>query len=231
MSENDLDRRKFVTTALAAGVAIGFGGCNESERKDGLNRCGGLTFDNSDFYDTNGKFIIEEAKDAYIKLMKYHGYPIYPDVKNKLWVSDYGTGQFTKLGLGANMFNNNEKDRYMLMDMFLLPNQMLPEHYHLKTEANPAKREGWLVRYGTSYIVGEGEARLDPKVVIPKCHMNGTATVNSGVWTGAGEFVELIRVTSRHWQFGGPEGAIITEVANVHDDNGVRHSDANLVFP
>ena len=231
MSENDLDRRKFITAALATGAAIGIGGCNESERKEGVNRCDGLAFDNSDFYDANGKFIIEKARDAYIKLMKYHGYPIYPDVKYKLWVSDYGTGQFTKLGLGANMFNNNEKDRYMLMDLFLLPNQMLSEHYHLKTEANPAKREGWLVRYGTSYIVGEGEARLDPNVVIPKCHMNGTATVNNGVWADAGEFVELVRVTSRHWQFGGPEGAIITEVANVHDNDGVRHSDTDLVFP
>lgn len=231
MSKNDLDRRKFVTTALAAGAAIGIGGCIESEKKGGSRRCGGLAFNNSDFYDADGTFIIDKGKEAYIKLMKYHGYPIYPDIKDKLWVSDYGTGQFTKLGLGANMFENNEKDRYMLMDLFLLPNQMLPEHYHLKTEANPAKREGWLVRYGASYIVGEGPAKVDAKVVIPKCHMNGTATVNNGVWTGPGEFVELARVTSRHWQFGGPKGAIINEVANVHDNDGVRHSDTNLVFP
>ena len=34
----------------------------------------------------------------------------------------------------------------------------------------------------------------------------------------------------RHWQFAGPEGVILTEVANVHDNDGVRHSDTNLVF-
>jgi hypothetical protein len=27
-----------------------------------------------------------------------------------------------------------------------------------------------------------------------------------------------------------PEGAIMTEVATVHDDGGIRHSDTNLVF-
>ena len=52
------------------------------------------------------------------------------------------------------MFKNNEKDHYMLMDLFLKPNQMLPEHWHLAAENNLAKREGWLVRYGKSHVVG-----------------------------------------------------------------------------
>ena len=30
---------------------------------------------------------------------------------------------------------------------------------------------------------------------------------------------------SKHWQVGGTEGAIISEVANVHTDAAVRHSD------
>lgn len=228
MSQGSFTRIKLIALVLCAS-AIVLGGCSQSAKTGGGNV--NLVFDNSDFYDADGKFIVDKGKDAYIQMMKYHGYPIFPDTKEKLWVSDYGTGQFTTLGLGANSFVNNEKDRYMLMDLFILPSQMLPEHYHLATNANPAKLEGWLVRYGSSYIVGEGESNLDPKVVIPKCHMNGTATVNKGVWTGPGEFVELVRVTSRHWQYGGPEGAIITEVATVHDNGGVRHSDTNLVFP
>jgi hypothetical protein len=35
-------------------------------------------------------------------------------------------------------------------------------------------------------------------------------------------------VLSPHWQLAGPEGAIITEVANVHTNSGVRHSDPAL---
>ena len=53
------------------------------------------SFANESFYD-KGKFNVEKAKDAVIALMKFHGYPVYPGMKKNLWVSDYGTGQFTK---------------------------------------------------------------------------------------------------------------------------------------
>ena len=116
----------------------------------------------------------------------------------------------------------------MLMDIYLVPGQMLPEHWHEASDKNPAKLEGWLVRHGLSHIVGEGDPNLGPDVVIPKCHMNGTATVNHEVAAGPGDFVPLNREKARHWQFAGPEGAIITEVANVHTDSAVRHSDKAL---
>ena len=184
-----------------------------------------IQFDNSSFYGADGTFDVEKGKDAYIALMKYHGYPVYKGMRESIWVSDYGTGQFAKLGLGARMWVNNETDRYMLMDIYLLPNQMLPEHWHLETEKNPAKMEGWLIRYGLSHVVGEGEPNLSKEVVIPKCHMNGKATTAHATVCGPGDFAPLNRVGARHWQFAGPQGAIISEVASVHDDSGVRHSD------
>ena len=186
-----------------------------------------ITFKNEDFYKSNGEFDVDKAKEAVISLMKYHGYPVFPGLKESLWVSDYGTGQFTKLGLAANMFMNNEDDRYMLMDLFLLPGQMLPEHWHLDAEPNPAKREGWLIRWGKSYVVGVGDDNLAsyPDVKVPQVHMNGDVTTRHVVPATPGMFVSLAEVYTRHWQFGGPEGAIITEVANVHTDAAVRHSD------
>jgi hypothetical protein len=187
-----------------------------------------LNFTNEQFYGSDGKFDVEKGKDGIIALCKYHGYPIFPGFRDNLWVSDYATGQFTKLGLAAHMFMNNEEDRYMLMDLFLLPGQMLPEHWHLDGETNPAKREGWLVRWGASHIVGIGEPNLSPEVVIPKCHCDGTATTMHEVYAQPGMFVPLAKVGTRHWQYGGPEGAIITEVANVHTDSAVRHSDPAL---
>ena len=186
-----------------------------------------LAFDNASFY-KDGKFDVEKGKDAVMALAAHHGYPVFPGMREGLWVSDYNTGQFMKLGLAAFMFKNNEEDRYMLMDLFLMPGQMLPEHWHIDSDKNPAKREGWLVRSGLSHIVGEGEPNLGPEVVVPACHMNGTVTVKHEVVAKPGTFVPLSRVTSRHWQLAGPEGAIITEVANVHTDSAVRHSDQAL---
>ncbi len=187
-----------------------------------------IKFKNEDFYGADGKFLVGKGKDAVIALMKYHDYSL-ADVIDKdrgnLWVSDYGTGEFLKLGLAARMWKNNEEHRYMQMDLFLLPNQMLPEHWHLADKGNPAKLEGWLVRHGLSYIVGEGDDNLSPEVKVPKCHDGGKVTVRNQVKATPGTFVPLNKVEAHHWQFGGPEGAIITEVANVHTGSGVRHQD------
>lgn len=187
-----------------------------------------LDFRNEQFYDAQGKFLVEKGKDGVLALCKHHGYPIFPGLREQLWVSDYGAGQFAKLGLAAYLFVNNEEDRYMMLDIFLLPGQMLPEHWHVDNPPLPAKREGWLVRWGMSHIVGVGKPNLSNEIVIPKCHMDGKVTVEHEVIATPGMFVKLAKVESRHWQFGGPEGAIVTEVANVHSNAGVRHSDPAL---
>ncbi len=228
MKNQKISRRTVLKTSALAAAGLGTAGCNENLRRSNPAR---LRFDNADFYDAAGAFKPEAAKDAYIALMRYHGYPVFPNVRQDLWVSDYGTGQFSLLGLGAVMFANNERDRYMLMDIYLLPGQMLPEHYHLATDNNPSKLEGWLVRHGVSYVYGEGEPTVPMTAVVPQCHMNGTVTVSHEVILHPGQFTPLNRAGAKHWQYGGPEGAIITEVANVHDNDGVRHSDVNLVFP
>ncbi|MBI9018699.1 MAG: hypothetical protein JEZ07_15705 [Phycisphaerae bacterium] len=212
---------KMSMLVIAIALTMIFTGCQKPSVK----------FSNSQFYDANGQFNESAAKDAYIAMMKYHGYPVFDGMKEKLWVSDYGTGQFSKLGLGAVMFANYQKERYMVMDLFLLPSQMLPEHYHLATDKGQAKMEGWLVRHGLSHIVGEGTPNLSQDIIVPKCHINGTVTVEHEVVCMPGQFVPLNRPTARHWQFAGPKGAIITEVATYHDDAGVRHSETKLKFP
>ena len=232
-NENGTNRRSMLKTA---GAAVGLG-----MLAAGTSGCGKVTsvftgkspvaFDNDTYY-VDGKFSEDKAKDAYIALMEHHGYPVYPGMKGEagLWVSDYGRGQFAKLGLGARMWMNNAKDRYMLMDLFLMPGQMLPEHWHLEgtegdDKGNPAKLEGWLVRYGKSYIVGIGEPNLPPEVKIPACHDGGKTTTAHCTIATPGIFVPLAEVKSKHWQWAGPEGAIITEVANVHSGSAVRHQD------
>jgi len=212
-----------VIASFAMVALVMLGGCTESKSASAIQ------FDNSYYYGPDGKFQEEKAKDAYIALMKYHGYPVYPGIREKLWVSDYNTGQFTKLGLGAIGWVNNEKDLYMLQDLYLMPGQMLPEHWHLDGEkGKPAKMEGWFIRHGLSHVVGEGENNLPKEVVIPKCHCNGTATVMHDVVATPGMFVPLNKMYAHHWQFAGPEGAIITEVGNLHTNSAVRHQDAAI---
>jgi len=234
MKKSEMGRRsvlKSVGAAVGLGaIAVGTAGCG-----NGASLFGGspIDFKNEDFYAADGKFDVEKGKDGIIALMKFHGYPEFPGIRESLWVSDYNTGQFTKLGLAARMWMNNSKDKYMLMDLFLMPGQMLPEHWHLEgTEGgdvgNPAKREGWLVRNGKSYVFGIGEdnmAEVAPDVVVPKFHCGGTTTTKHCVVATPGIFVPLAEVGTKHWQWGGPEGAIITEVANVHSDTAVRHQD------
>ena len=55
-------------------------------------------------------------------------------------------------------------------------------------------------------------------------------TVCHAAATKPGGFVKLNRAEARHWQLAGPEGAIITEVANFHDNDGVRHTNEKIVF-
>lgn len=231
MNQDDmLNRRVFLQ---AAGTAAGLAATGAvAQRAAAAESCAGrkalIDFRNEQFYGSDGEFDVERGKDGVLALCKYHGYPIFPDMREKLWVSDYGIGQFTKVGLAAVIFVNNAEDRYMLLDMFLLPGQMLPEHWHLEGEGNPAKREGWLVRWGLSHVVGIGEPNLGPDVVVPKCHWNGKVTAKHEVVARPGTFVPLAKVGTPHWQLAGPEGAIITEVANVHTNSAVRHADKKL---
>lgn len=208
---------KAVETQCAATLTT----CSEQSGKQQAS----LQFNNADFYNTDGTFNEDKAKDAVIRLMTYHNYPVAEDTKAKIWVSDYGTGKFTELGLACIGYSNNLEDGYMLQDLFLLPNQMLPEHWHIEAGKYPAKMEGWLVRNGKSYIVGVGEDNLASftDIKIPQCHDDGAVTVKHVIPAEGGVFVPLAEKLSHHWQFAGPEGAVISEVANGHVNENVRH--------
>ncbi len=186
------------------------------------------TYTKDYFYDAENKFLPERAKDAIEEFAKFHGYPVYEGFRNSLWVSDMGVGDFTKVGIGVNMVANDEDDRYMLQEIFMLPHTMLPEHCHVSPDGIvPVKMEGWFIRFGKSYIAGIGEDNLAeyPEVVIPANHNNGTVTVKHITPALPGQFIPLVKKESYHWQFAGAEGAIMSEVANYHSNAGCRHMD------
>lgn len=186
-----------------------------------------LKFTNDQFYDAEGNFLEEKAKDALIEMLEYHNYPVFEGLREKIWLTDYNKGNYAELGLASVMFVNNVEDQYMLMDIFLLPGQMLGEHMHFAAEENPAKMEGWLIRHGKSYVVGVGEdnSAQFPQVVVPKEHWDGKVSTKHIIEANEGDFASLTKVESAHWQMAGPEGAVITEVGNVHTNSGVLRSD------
>ena len=189
-----------------------------------------IHFDNAYFYDENGTFLPEKAKDAILNLMDYHGYPTYEGIRDDLWVMDYNAGRFAEVGLSGITYENNQKNLYMLLDIFLLPNQMLAEHWHVDGEETAAKREGWLVRWGKSYIVGVGVDNMSqfPQVKVPKVHWDGNVAAKHVVEGLPGTFTNLQEVLSKHWQMAGDKGAIITEVANFADGKAVKRSDPKM---
>ena len=63
---------------------------------------------------------------------------------------------------------------------------------------------------------------------LPKTHWDGKVTANRIVEANEGDFDSLAIVESAHWQMAGPEGAVITEVGNVHTNSGVRRSDPDM---
>jgi len=186
-------------------------------------------FSNEAFYDAEGKYLPEKAKEAIRALLEYHGYPIFDGLLEGLWVSDYGLGRFTEVGLAAYIFMNQQEANYLQLDIYLLPNQMLPEHYHLKTDKAAAKMEGWLCRYGRSYAYGEGPKTENLHAKIPEFERQWVTVFHETV-IDPGQCAHLNRPTARHWQFAGPQGAILTEVGTFHDGDGVRHTDPNIVF-
>jgi len=180
-------------------------------------------YPNAHYY-KGGKFDVEAAKNAVIELLEFHGYPVYPSLKENLYVTDLDIGKFTEVGLACVMFANklDGEFSYMIQDIFLMPNQMLPEHWHIKSNDAqiPQKDEGWFIRWGRSYVIGEGEPNLPPEVKVPDSH--GEITVQHCTIADPGVFVPLSKVGSHHWQYAGREGVILTEVANYHDGASVR---------
>jgi len=227
MTQKNISRRTLLKSAGATG--LGMVALAAKSRAAECCKKSPLALSNPDFYTADGKFDEERAKEAYLELMNYHGYPIFDGLRERLWVSDYGIGEFTKLGLGAIAFINDLEGGYLGQDLYLLPGQMLPEHYHLKTDKAPAKLEGWHVRHGISYIYGEGEPTEAMKAVIPESQKKFVTVVHETILK-PGQSCTLNRRTAHHWQFGGPEGAIVSEYGTFHDGDGVRHQNPNLVF-
>jgi D-lyxose ketol-isomerase len=209
---------------MAAAAAAAGTGCADITRKMGLSMGGLRKYTDKDFYGADGTFDAAKAKAAYYELMEHHKFPILPVLKtDEFWTLDFALGCFTEVGMGGIFYVNNEKDNYLLHDIWLLPGQMIPEHYHVKYEDVAPKMEAWLVRHGSAYFYSEGEPSPGVDERIPPSHRQ-CAKARHEVFKGPGEVVVQPVPEARHWMKAGPEGAIVTEVATYHSMDALRFS-------
>jgi D-lyxose ketol-isomerase len=193
-----------------------------------------IAFDNAEFYGSDSVFLPNKAKDAVMTLLEYHGYPLFDGIKDKIFVTDYSLGRFTELGTAGILYENSQKNGYLLMDVILLPHQMLPEHWHVDGETSMAKREGLLVRSGSAYLGGlaNGEDNINSfsALNIPKIHMLGEVEAKHVVHAKIGDFENLQQIESKHWLVAGEDGAVITEVATFSEAAATHFSSSRIKF-
>ncbi len=188
-----------------------------------------------DMFYKDGKFDKVAAKQAYLDMLARFGVPVSDNLRENMWVEDFGLGEFPAVGMGGIFWAQEDKYGVFGHEIYLLPNQMLIEHYHLAVPAKnlPAKYECWMARNGVSYCFGEeGEdASKFPNVKIPESQKK-FVTVNkiAPACAKKGNVVWLNRIEARHFQIAGPEGAVVTEFGSFHSGEGVKFTNTNAKF-
>ena len=215
----EISRRRMITGLVAgAAASSAFGKAYAAEpRAIELKK-----YKNEDFYAPDGKFNADAAKKAYYEMMWFYNYPIVDRLKTAdFWVADFGLGKFTEVGMGGIFWVNNQKDDYFGHEIYLLPNQMIPEHKHVKTADARPKMEAWQVRYGWARLYGEGAPTPGVEARIPPSHKD-CIVARAEKKVTPGEVGMLAGPEQWHWMLAGPEGVIVTEYASYHDGKALR---------
>ena len=227
-----MNRREMLGIAAGTVVVAGTGlinGCKPThkERKMSNLKPKYQQYKNEDFYKADGSFDADKAKQAYYEMMEHFNYPIVERLKtDDFWVSDFGLGRFSEVGMAGIMWINEMEDNYMGHDIYLLPEQRIPEHGHDKTANTGAKLEAWMPRYGMVYVYGEGQPTDGVDADIPEAEKQyWVAKTRKKLLPG--EVGKLEAAGTMHWMLSGDEGAIVSEFATYHDGGGLKFSNPN----
>lgn len=190
--------------------------------------------DNAYFYNEDGTFNQEAAKKAFSELFQFHQYSL-PDVVNdeRFWVVDFGLGDFANVGMGGIFWVNDKEQGYFGHEIYLLPNQMIPEHRHVAAEDKPAKHEYWQVRNGSIYNFGQGGSKDDKlPIKLPQSQLDADAITcfkyeELKATTGKGGEAVLTNLEDWHFMIAGLTGAIVTEYASYHAGGGLQFQNKN----
>jgi hypothetical protein len=240
---------------VAASLAIGAAGCQEQNVT--MAKATFLTYGSERFYNPDGSFNAEKAREAYFEMMRYYNYPV-PDVlkTEQFWVCDFMQRDYARLGMGgifwvnargaygdngAKAYKGDWADKsygYLGHEIYLLPGQMLPEHHHIGgADGYGPKMESWQVRYGEVEFFGEYKGAGSETLIsdMPKKDQpwgSGQDWFKSKYvikrTAKSGELYTLQDPESWHFQRAGKTGAIVTEYGTYH--NHVTFSKPGMEF-
>ena len=216
---NRCTRRSLLISSAAATV----GGLNIASQAVAASPSRVATYQSADFYDSNGTFLEDRAREAYYDMFRRFGYPISDRLQKEMWILEFGLGDFARVGMAGIFWLNRQDYNYFGHEIYLLPGQMIPEHKHLATAKGGPKMESWQPRHGMIYTFGEGEPVAEHLDKIPASQRQ---LVHSRCCTPLqiDEVGDLNRLTAWHFMVGGPEGALVTEYGTFHDMDGLRFS-------
>jgi D-lyxose ketol-isomerase len=217
-----LNRRSMI--ASAAAVAVGAAGAAQSRAAEAADASPKVkTWASADFYDADGKFLTDKAREAYYDMFRRFGYPISKRLQREMWILDFGLGDFANVGMAGIFWLNRQDYNYFGHEIFLLPGQMIGEHKHVATKKGAAKMESWQPRRGMIYTFGEGEPTADLLDKIPASQRDIVHSRHCKP-LAIDELADLNRLEAWHFMVAGPEGALVTEYGTFHDVDGLKWS-------
>lgn len=193
----------------------------------------------SHYYKADGSFNEDAARDAFADLFRFHRFSLgqalldaAPDTSlagDKIWFVDFKLGDFSNVGMAGIFYVNDKEHGYFGHDIFLLPYQMIPEHFHVPGEGKPAKHEAWQVRHGSIWCFSSGGSEADLDALPPevktamKSQLDAKGiTAFKGKELKVGEMLALEGLEKPHFMMAGPQGAIVTEYASYHAGEGLK---------
>ncbi|RAS59123.1 uncharacterized protein DUF1498 [Vibrio diazotrophicus] len=135
------------------------------------------------------------------------------EIKN-LEITDFGLGEFSKIGLTIHTYLNT--NRCCAKELIMLPHQTCPEHAHPSSLTKLGKEETFRCRYGKISIFIQGTDTPKSSVSPPN---NGERyyTVFHEVVLKRGEQLTL-QPDTKHWFQAHGSGAVVSEFSTNSDD-------------
>ena len=107
---------------LSALLLGGFTGCETNKSKDNMVQTKEKVFTkkytNADFY-VDGKFNGEVALKAYLEMFEFYGVPFTDFMKENMWISDFGLGDFEHAGMAGVFWVNDPVNRHFGHEIYL----------------------------------------------------------------------------------------------------------------